>query len=217
MNPCGLDPCQNGGSCISKGFNYTCYCSETAYGNNCQFSLIKNMNDSTILSSNTIENLKNLLNFSSNKPLKLLYQSSKDGFNASTFHSKCDEYAGTLIVMKSNNSNIFGAYTSSDWSGNDQFKYDSTAFLFSLVNSYNNVSIKMNILADTWAIYCHPNFNIMIGADLYCYHNQCFSNLGYSYQLPSFLSYGSNESMSFLAGNFTFQPVEMEVYWIDRT
>ena len=146
---------------------------------------------------------------------KLLYQSSIDGYNASIFHSKCDDVAGTLTVIKVNNSNIFGGYTSADWSGDGQFKSDSTAFLFSLVNSYN-LSVKMEILPDTWAIYCHPDFNVIFGADLLCYQNQCFSNFGYSYQLPSFLTYGSNKTLSFLAGNFTYEPVEIEIFWIDR-
>ena len=41
---------------------------------------------------------------------------------------------GTLTIIKGRNSNIFGGYTFADWSGEQLFKYDSTAFLFSLVN-----------------------------------------------------------------------------------
>ena len=53
------------------------------------------------------------------------------------------------------------------------------------------------------------------GFDLFCGDHQCYSNLGYAYQLPSFLSLYSNEANSFLAGSYNFEPVEIEVYWVD--
>ena len=119
-------------------------------------------------------------------------------------------------MIKSRNSNIFGGFTSAEWSGNGN-KFDSTAFLFSLVNKYN-VSVKMNIIKGKYAIYANPLYGFVFGGgwDLYCDKNQCYSTLGNSYQLPNFLSLGSNQADIFLAGKSTFQPVEIEVYWIDR-
>ena len=164
-----------------------------------------------------MENLKNLLNMSFNKPWKLVYQATKDGFEPAIFHSKCDQFTGTLSVIKTQNSNIFGGYTSADWSG-VQYKSDSTAFLFSLVNSYN-VSVKMNIIQEKYAINCYPLYSVVFGGghDLFCssYYNIYKSNLGHSYQLPNFLTYGSNEAQSFLAGSPSFQPVEIEVYYVE--
>ena len=125
-------------------------------------------------------------------------------------------------MIKTQNSNIFGGYTSADWSGVG-YKSDSTAFLFSLVNSYN-VSVKMNLVIFENAIYSDPSYGIVFGGDsafryrhdLYCFNDQCSNNLGFSCELPGFLTYGSNAAQSFLAGSANFQPVEIEVYWIDR-
>ena len=120
-------------------------------------------------------------------------------------------------MIKSRNSNIFGGFTSAEWSGNSQWKFDSTAYLFSLVNSYN-VSVKMNVTESNYAIYADPYNSFVFGGnyDLSCSYDQCYSNLGSSYQLPSFLAQYSTEAQSFLGGSNNFQAVEIEVYWIDR-
>ena len=153
---------------------------------------------------------------------QLLYQASSNGFNSNIFHAKCDGYQGTLVVIKSKNSNIFGGYTEADWSSDYQHKFDTNAFLFSLVNSYNT-SVKMNIIKTQYAIYASSNYGPTFGEghDLYVGSDgtQGYSNLGYSYQLPSFLAnYGVNsqQAQSFLAGSYNFPVVEVEVYQIDR-
>ena len=176
-------------------------------------SIFKN---STILTDEQGLNLVNLIGLNTTK-IQLIYQSSRDGFDASIFHAKCDGVPATLTVIKSLNSNIFGGYTAADWSGNQLYKYDSTAFLFSLVNSYN-VTVKMNITKLMPAIFSYPYYSIAFGTgnDLKCSNDQCSSNLGYSYQLPSYLTPSSNKAYSFLGGSPNFQAVEIEVYWIDR-
>ena len=153
---------------------------------------------------------------------QLLYQASSNGFNSSIFHAKCDGYQGTLVVIKSKNSNIFGGYTEADWSGYNKYKFDTNAFLFSLVNSYNT-SVKMNIIQPQNAIYASSYYGPTFGGghDLYVAldSSYAYSNLGHSYQLPSFLAnYGVNsqQAQSFLAGSYNFQLVEVEVYQIDR-
>ena len=40
-----------------------------------------------------------------------------------------------------------------------------------------------------------------------------YSHLGYTYKAPSGYSYGSTFANSFLAGNHTFQPDEIEVFY----
>ena len=200
------------------GFNYTCKCVGNAYGDNCEYKKLNStiFVNSTILTEEKSFDLVNLLKLN-NTSFKLLYQSSKDGVSASEFHAKCDGASGTLTVLKSQSSNIFGGYTAADWSGWSQYKNDPTAFLFSLVNSYN-VSIKMNIIEDNWAIYCYPTYGITFGSgyDLNCDNSgECFSSPGRTFQLPSFLqnSNDSREAMSFLAGTYyRFKPVEIEVY-----
>ena len=212
MNPCWVFPCGHGGTCTPNGMNYTCSCIKSVYGSNCQYYRDPTTN-STILNVNSLQNLKNLLNLPSNSTWKMLYQASTDGF--ASFHSKCDGVQGTLTVIKSNSSYIFGGYTQADWYGGyGIYKYDANAFLFSLVNGYNT-PVKMIVTNPSQAIYASsyngPTFGS--GFDLYTSHDGSYgySSLGNSYQLPSFLSlYGS--AQSFLAGSYNFQPSEIEVY-----
>ena len=164
-----------------------------------------------------MQQLKTLLNITQNQTLNMIYQASRHGFNSSIFHSKCNGVLGTLTVIKANgSSNIFGGYTQADWSllGN---QYDSNAFLFSLINAYNN-SVKMPVTRPESAIYSSPYVGPSFGSadDLACYGSFCNSNLGYSYQLPSFLNttYYSNSSQPFLAGSYSFTAIEIEVYAI---
>ena len=44
----------------------------------------------------------------------LLYRASRDGFNASAFHERCDNIGPTVTVVKSG-SNVFGGFTERAW------------------------------------------------------------------------------------------------------
>jgi len=163
-----------------------------------------------------MQNLKTLINLRQNQTLKMIYQASKDGFSSSVFHSKCNGVLGTLTVIKtsSNTTNIFGGYTQADWSGYYSYQYDSNAFLFSLVNSYN-IPVKMLVTNPQNAIYTSQYYGPTFGGghDLYINSDSSYgySSLGNSYQVPSFLTYSSQ---SFLAGSYSFKPIEIEVYAI---
>ena len=75
--------------------------------------------DSEILSSDQSETLMNWLK---NTPgfndvsVKLLYRASRNGWNASNFHSCCDNKGPTVTVIKSGNY-IFGGCTEQHWEG----------------------------------------------------------------------------------------------------
>ena len=45
---------------------------------------------------------------------KLLFRGSRDGFQAETFHSKCDNKGPTVTIVKRGN-NIFGGFTEISW------------------------------------------------------------------------------------------------------
>ena len=164
-----------------------------------------------------MQNLKTLINLRQNQTLKMIYQASKDGFSSSVFHSKCNGVLGTLTVIKtsSNTTNIFGGYTQADWSGYYSYQYDSNAFLFSLVNSYN-IPVKMLVTNPQNAIYTSQYYGPTFGGGHDLYINSdgtaCYTNLGYSYQLPNFLTVGTTAALSFLAGSYNFRAVEIEVY-----
>ena len=96
-----------------------------------------------------------MINFPINQRWNLIYKASQDEFEASNFHSKCDNKPITLVIIKSQNGNVFGGYTEQDWSNNDPLSVnvdnpDQNAFIFSLINKENR-PLKIN---------CSPNQGI---------------------------------------------------------
>ncbi len=67
-----------------------------------------------------------------NLKYELLYSATKDGFDTSIFHSKCDYKGPTLFVIKLENNRRFGGFTTQDWDRTSIGKIDEKAFLFSL-------------------------------------------------------------------------------------
>jgi len=49
-----------------------------------------------------------LIEFPSDQKWKLIYRASQDGFEASSFHSKCDSDPNTLVLIKSEIGNVLG-------------------------------------------------------------------------------------------------------------
>jgi polyhydroxyalkanoate synthesis regulator phasin len=65
--------------------------------------------------------------------LELLYSALNDGDNTSTFHSKCDGIAPTIIVIQSNYGKRFGGYTALKWDSSGSYvKGNGSNFIFSL-------------------------------------------------------------------------------------
>ena len=184
------------------------------YGLNCQYLTL---NSTTFIGSTilTQEQGISLFNLIGNQSIsKTLYRASRDGFLASSFHSKCDNKGATLTLIKSSNGNIFGGFTKANWNGNSWI-IDSNAFLFSLINQYD-YPIKLNIKSDkvAYAINANPSYGPYFGdaPDLYIAdqsnsNTNSFSQLGGTYDLP--------QNFAFLAGTPYFSTLEIEVYQID--
>ena len=93
---------------------------------------------------------------------------------------------------------------------------DPNAFLFSLINKDKQL-IKMKVNNNgTNAICCHSDYGLTFFGDIFICNNAntangSISNLGQSYTHPQY-AYNSIEAKSFLAGSYTFQIDEIEVY-----
>lgn len=168
----------------------------------------------------------NLIDIFLNSPKKikwnLLYRASRDGFGAADFHSKCDIQSTFLVIIKTNESFIFGAYTETDWSSGG-FKTDNSAFIFSLENKDGN-PLKLNCIQPEYAVYSNPfsSYGPTFGRghDIYISDNSnsssaSFSNLGDSFKHPNY-AFGTTQAKSFLAGSYNFQTADIEVYYKDR-
>jgi len=47
--------------------------------------------------------------------LKLLYRGTRDGFSASSFHSKVDAFSNVVTIMKSGSGKRFGGVIDGSW------------------------------------------------------------------------------------------------------
>lgn len=178
--------------------------------------LLTSKNESVLLKTQDFSLISSWLGHK-NVQFRLLYRGSRDGMSARSFHQKCDGKANTVLVARSkNHGKVFGAFTVPKWMSHakGQYQQDSSAFLFSITNQTKH------------AVYQHPD-NAQYskeaygptyggGHDLFISPNftQCNANLGYTYQ-PVVGAYQANETRNHLAGAFTFDLEDIEVFQVD--
>jgi hypothetical protein len=173
---------------------------------------------SEILQRGQLKELLNLCEFNSNEKFSLLYRASRDGFKASDFHSRCDGKPKTLTLIKvANKPFVFGGYASVCWSRSNQYKSDSNAFIFSLINK-DNMPCKMKTTNPIKSICCQVDCGPIFGEghEIYVANHsnldaESHSSLCQTYKNERF-KVGSNEATSFLAGSYKFRISEIEVY-----
>ncbi|RGB41377.1 hypothetical protein C1646_685618 [Rhizophagus diaphanus] len=99
---------------------------------------------------------------------KLLYRSSRDEFNAASFHRNCNKKGATIWIAKIQDSTqLIGGYNPLDWSGTG-WKNTSDSFLFNF-NDVNDISsVNLGYVSDgSRAVYCNSNYGPSMG-DLVC-------------------------------------------------
>jgi IS1 family transposase len=130
-------------------------------------SRIVNQNQSRELFMRCIDQLKSQANW------MLAYRASADGMNAKAFHSKCDDKADTLTIIKTNNGDILGGYTEQNWKPMKSFfsdpnlpeknyKIDKRAFIFAFISQEKKLKI-FNIKDEKFAICCSNDFGPSFG------------------------------------------------------
>ncbi|POG59446.1 hypothetical protein GLOIN_2v1487822 [Rhizophagus irregularis DAOM 181602=DAOM 197198] len=134
------------GSLPSRKFN-------TKFINRKHFALFSSWIDKKVV---TIEPISYKFN--------LILRGSRDGFNASTFHAKCDNEGATIIVAKIKNTNqIVGGYNPLDWVGNKSYNItDSFIFLF---DDYKNIDTgKLGKVTNSkYSIQCNSSWGPLFG------------------------------------------------------
>ena len=105
-----------------------------------------------------------------------------------------------------------------------QYRYDSQAFLFSLVNKPGWAPVKLP-QTGTYSYYSESIYDCWDrgptfggGHDIYIVNyasssGSSYTNLGYTYSPPSGYSYGSTFTQTFLAGTYQFTPDEVETFY----
>jgi hypothetical protein len=142
-----------------------------------------------------------------------LYRASRDGFFASSFHSKCDNINPTLTLIRSNLSGVFGGYTNALWNHCGCYNSDSTAYIFSLRRRGFNSTQLFPRVSCCNEIYASSTYGPTFGSghDIYICDNSdiitCSSTICSTYTCPP----GGN---THLAGTSSFRVSEIEVYHV---
>ena len=136
----------------------------------------------------------------------LVYKSSRDGFDADSFHSKCDDISGSLVIIKSGEELVFGGFTKEKWKGDCIFKNDDDAFLFSFF------PMKIyNIKKGKYAIYCNKKYGPCFGSITLAVNNNFNDNGGWccSSFLSCFDGYEKDYQLSNGENQFRIEEVEV--------
>ena len=89
---------------------------------------------------------------------KLLYRATRDGWDASIYHSKCDNNGSSITVIKTDKGYVFGGYLDKDWNRNGHHIASTEAFIFSLKCHANLPPTKMINKNSTYAALGHFGF-----------------------------------------------------------
>jgi hypothetical protein len=154
------------------------------------------------------------------KHFKILWRGSRDGFDVSEFHRRCDGHTNTLTVILDTKGNIFGGFTPVEWESRSGFKGDDSlrSFLFTLKNSHNIPARRFVLKPENrdFAIECYSDYGPYFGsgADI-CVSDKCnvnadiYSSFGYTYKNDSGV-----EGEKLFAGSRNFEVKEIEVFEI---
>ncbi|RGB23128.1 hypothetical protein C1646_774966, partial [Rhizophagus diaphanus] len=104
---------------------------------------------------------------------KLLYHSSQDGIDTSTFHKNCDNKGATIWVAKIKDSTqIIGGYNPLNWNGNAVWKTTADSFIFNFTNGKNISTAKVGyVINQKLAVFCHDTYGPTMGT-LHCNQNK---------------------------------------------
>ena len=116
--------------------------------------------------------------------LRLLYRSSRDGRDNSTFHSMCDDKGFTLTVIETTCGRILGGYSNTPWKGGRcVWACANKAFLFNLGGD-SPCKMKLKNANENNAVYHHPTYGPTFGGghDLYVQDETVRTYFGCSYE-----------------------------------
>ena len=149
----------------------------------------------------------------SNQEWELCYRRSRDGGNASAFHSRCDGRGATVMVALLNGGTSIerkvGGYAVSQWNGSG-YTGNSTNFLFSLTYNYKHTWYRYGYYQ-----YNNPNYGPTWGGGHDFYTNlasSSYCNIGHSYRCRTG-GYGSSTCRNDFCGTYRPTITELEVWY----
>jgi hypothetical protein len=145
----------------------------------------------------------------------LLHQASTHGFQASTFHQRCDNQGPTLVLVKSTNGHIFGGVNFIPWTSASVYSPSDNNFLFALKDGqHRDDPALFRITQRQNAAYNYSSFGPTFGGghDIYICDNSNSAAGSYSYLGSTYTGPGASDSA--LAGERSFLVADYEVFAI---
>ena len=148
----------------------------------------------------------------------LLYRATTDGFEAKSFHAKCDGKENTITIIKTNGNYVFGGYTAAKWTSEGTYYKDSKAFIFSLRRTGISCNHKFMVKDTNYAINALYTFGPIFGKNILITDKSnkypgSVTELGENYEYPPKIE----DAKTFLAGSLNnWLTTEIEVYQINR-
>jgi hypothetical protein len=150
---------------------------------------------------------------------RLQYRGSRDGFQAKTFHSSCNNKGPTLTIVQCTKGYVFGGYARVPWTSSASHHSDTNAFLFTLTNPSNLAPTKFARTGSGNELYDGISYGPTFGGGHGSYNyefdlhiaDQCNSNTS-SYSVLGSSFSNSSGSSSVLTGTKNFQVKEIEVF-----
>ncbi|KAJ5077811.1 pep-cterm sorting domain-containing protein [Anaeramoeba ignava] len=167
--------------------------------------------------------------------MKKGFSAKRDGFDSKTWHKAVDDKEKTLVIIKTKDNFIFGGFTQVGFT-NDKSKWikvhspkeggdinDPNAFIFSLRNSQGDRKphkFPIQQGKEHLAIHSYINYGPLFGSghpDFYLKYDLRggHSNIGWVYNPPDGITFGTDSGKSYLAGSHNSWVVdEVETYFI---
>lgn len=144
---------------------------------------------------------------------KLIFSSSRDGATCQAFHACCDGQGSTLVVIKDTEGNVFGGFVQKDWSSEDDYVSDLSAFLFSAISPYGGVPVLFPSTGVSPSVAHHSSLGPCFGGSLLL--NNTFSDYCVSFinrrQYANDTGRADDKAM---AGHMLFEPRFVEVFYL---
>jgi len=150
----------------------------------------------------------------------LLYKISRDGCNATTFHTNCNNKGATVTVLYNSNGSVYGGYTSLSWMSAEDYGVDNKAFLFRLYQNGTFKPVQFPVVGGANAIYDVANNGPIFGAgnDLNTFSGTVAHD-GTCYPLNGGLAFGNSYNMKGENANTicngNLKVTDLEVYLVE--
>jgi uncharacterized coiled-coil protein SlyX len=170
------------------------------------------------LASQIISDFPSIFSEFRGKRFDLLWRGTRDGFNASEFHRRCDGRGNTVTIIEAIGGFIFGGFTPIAWDSGGGYRADPglRSFLFTLKNPWGVVARKFSLSDSQYAIFCCASYGPTFGGGhaLHVANNSdgntgSYTSLGYAYVNDT-----GREGDKFFTGARHFRAREVEVFQI---